>query len=318
MTLRTLLVGPEVLPFSFSQGTMTSGQPITVQCIVVDGDLPMTLRWMFHGRELSSQMGVTTFRLNPRVSLLSIDAVAAAHAGDYTCTAENAAGIDSQSATLLVQGQLLTDYQTTKKKLSCALFFQPFPSFLRSAKLVIKHLKWQSCKKPFHSFNWKWNQVYVPPSLINLGLISNCISSLRLNRMKTKSFTSKIYQLEINFCTCIDNTSLKESLQIGSASESGAVQLRRRNNNIGTSYHGTVYSYWWRFAHDFALDVPRSRTFIANGSNDVQTQPSHVFVVHRHRGRCPRWWLHVHSWECCWYRQPICNTFSPGSALHRR
>ena len=215
-------------------------------------------------------------------------------------------------------GSALNWLSNHKKKLSCALFFQPFPSFLRSAKLVIKHLKWQSCKKPFHSFNWKWNQVYVPPSLINLGLISNCISSLRLNRMKTKSFTSKIYQLEINFCTCIDNTSLKESLQIGSASESGAVQLRRRNNNIGTSYHGTVYSYWWRFAHDFALDVPRSRTFIANGSNDVQTQPSHVFVVHRHRGRCPRWWLHVHSWECCWYRQPICNTFSPGSALHRR
>ena len=71
----------------------------------------MTLQWMFHGRELSSQMGVTTFKLNPRVSLLSIDAVAAAHAGDYTCTAENDAGIDSQSATLLVQGQLLTDYK---------------------------------------------------------------------------------------------------------------------------------------------------------------------------------------------------------------
>ena len=69
----------------------------------------MTLRWMFHGRELSSQMGVTTFKLNPRVSLLSIDAVAAAHAGDYTCTAENTAGTDNQSATLLVQGQLFTE-----------------------------------------------------------------------------------------------------------------------------------------------------------------------------------------------------------------
>ena len=109
------VVAPQVMPFSFGQGTLTSGQPVTIQCNVIDGDLPMTMRWMFHGRELSSQMGVTTFRLNPHVSLLSIDAVAAAHAGDYTCTAENAAGIDSQSATLLVQGQLLTDYQTTKK-----------------------------------------------------------------------------------------------------------------------------------------------------------------------------------------------------------
>ena len=93
------------MPFSFGQGTMTSGEPITVQCNVVHGDLPMTLRWMFHGRELSSQMGVTTFRLNPRVSLLSIDSVAAAHAGDYTCTAQNAAGSDNQTASLFVQGQ---------------------------------------------------------------------------------------------------------------------------------------------------------------------------------------------------------------------
>ncbi|KAK4008603.1 hypothetical protein OUZ56_013738 [Daphnia magna] len=81
---------------------MTSGQPITVQCMIIDGDLPMTLRWIFHGRELSSQMGISTFRLNPRVSLLSIDAVAAGHAGDYTCTAQNAAGQSNHTASLFV------------------------------------------------------------------------------------------------------------------------------------------------------------------------------------------------------------------------
>ena len=100
------------MPFSFGQGTLTSGQPVTIQCNVIDGDLPMTMRWMFHGGEFSSQMGVTTFRLNPRVSLLSIDAVAAAHAGDYTCTAENAAGSVNHTATLLVQGQLFSDNRT--------------------------------------------------------------------------------------------------------------------------------------------------------------------------------------------------------------
>jgi len=108
-----LLVAPQVMPFSFGQGTLTSGQPVTIQCNVIDGDLPMMMRWMFHGQELSSQMGVTTFRLNPRVSLLSIDAVAAAHAGDYTCTAQNAAGTADQSATLFVQGQLFDDTHTT-------------------------------------------------------------------------------------------------------------------------------------------------------------------------------------------------------------
>lgn len=92
------------MPFSFGEGSLTAGQPITVQCMMLDGDLPMTLRWMFHGKELSSQMGITTFRLNPRVSLLSIDAVAAGHAGDYTCTAQNVAGQTNHTATLFVNG----------------------------------------------------------------------------------------------------------------------------------------------------------------------------------------------------------------------
>jgi len=65
------------------------------------------LRWMFHGQELSSLMGISTLRLNPRVSLLSIDSVAAGHAGVYTCTAENAAGSSNQSASLSVNGLLI-------------------------------------------------------------------------------------------------------------------------------------------------------------------------------------------------------------------
>lgn len=97
-------MAPQLLPFSFGEGSLTSGQPITVQCMILDGDLPMTLRWIFHGRELSSQMGISTFRLNPRVSLLSIDAVAAGHAGEYTCTAQNAAGQTNHTASLFVNG----------------------------------------------------------------------------------------------------------------------------------------------------------------------------------------------------------------------
>ena len=93
------------MPFSFGEGSLTAGQPITVQCMIVDGDLPMTLRWMFHGKELSSQMGISTFLLNPRVSLLSIDAVAAGHAGDYTCTAKNSAGQTNHTASLFVNGE---------------------------------------------------------------------------------------------------------------------------------------------------------------------------------------------------------------------
>lgn len=100
-------MAPQLLPFSFGEGSLTWGEPITVQCMTTAGDLPMTLRWMFHGQELSSQMGISTLRVNPRVSLLSIDSVAAGHAGVYTCTAENAAGQSNQSASLSVNGLLI-------------------------------------------------------------------------------------------------------------------------------------------------------------------------------------------------------------------
>ena len=99
-------VPPRIVPFEFSHGddAITSGEPLTVQCGVSEGDMPVTFRWTFHGKELSSQMGIATVRLNSRVSLLSIDSIAAGHAGDYTCTAQNSAGQVNHTAVLLVQG----------------------------------------------------------------------------------------------------------------------------------------------------------------------------------------------------------------------
>ena len=79
---------------------------MAIQCTVSEGDVPIHFRWAFHGQELSSQMGITTIRINPRVSLLSIDSIAAGHAGNYTCTAQNSAGSVNHTATLLVQGYL--------------------------------------------------------------------------------------------------------------------------------------------------------------------------------------------------------------------
>lgn len=95
---------PRIVPFDLSDEAITSGQPVTIQCTVSEGDVPITFRWAFHGQELSSQMGITTIRINPRVSLLSIDSIAAGHAGNYTCTAQNSAGSVNYTATLQVQG----------------------------------------------------------------------------------------------------------------------------------------------------------------------------------------------------------------------
>ena len=100
---------PRIVPFEFSidEEPVTSGQPVVVQCMAMEGDLPVTFRWSFHGKQLSSQMGISTVRLNSRVSLLSIDSIAAGHAGDYTCTAQNSAGQANYTAALLVQGPQL-------------------------------------------------------------------------------------------------------------------------------------------------------------------------------------------------------------------
>lgn len=97
-------VVPRIVPFDLSDEAITSGQPVTIQCAVSEGDLPINFRWAFHGQELSSQMGITTLRLNARVSLLSIDSIAAGHAGNFTCTAQNSAGSVNHTATLYVQG----------------------------------------------------------------------------------------------------------------------------------------------------------------------------------------------------------------------
>ena len=99
-----IAVPPQIMPFSFGEGSLTSGQPVAIQCTVLEGDMPLTLRWAFHGKELSSQMGISIIKAGPKMSLLTIDAVAAGHSGDYTCTASNSAASVNFTATLAVNG----------------------------------------------------------------------------------------------------------------------------------------------------------------------------------------------------------------------
>ena len=94
------------MAFTFGEGSQTSGQPVAVQCTALEGDLPIHFRWTFHGQELSSQMGISIMRAGQRVSLLTIDAIAAGHSGDYTCTATNNASSVNYTATLAVNGSL--------------------------------------------------------------------------------------------------------------------------------------------------------------------------------------------------------------------
>lgn len=97
-------VPPQIMPFSFGEGSLTSGQPVAIQCTVLEGDFPLSLRWAFHGQELSSQMGISIIKAGNRVSILTIDSIAAGHSGDYTCTATNSAASVNYTASLAVNG----------------------------------------------------------------------------------------------------------------------------------------------------------------------------------------------------------------------
>ena len=80
-----------------------------VQCSAVKGDSPISLRWAFKSQPLATDSPITGLTINSlgdRISVLSIQSVAAVHNGEYTCTAENPAGISNYTATLTVNGTI--------------------------------------------------------------------------------------------------------------------------------------------------------------------------------------------------------------------
>lgn len=96
-------VRPYINPFAFEENTY-AGEIVQLYCFASRGDTPLKISWSFHGEELSSHMGMSTSRIGDRTSLLTINPVMAAHSGNYTCTAENSAGVAEYTSTLFVSG----------------------------------------------------------------------------------------------------------------------------------------------------------------------------------------------------------------------
>lgn len=94
------------MPFSFGEEPLNSGQVVTVPCAVTEGDPPLKLRWILNGHTISPHSGISVLDLGGRGAILSIGSVQAAHAGTYTCIAENSAGRHELSADLIVNGVL--------------------------------------------------------------------------------------------------------------------------------------------------------------------------------------------------------------------
>ena len=95
---------PEMVPFSFGEKPVNQGNYVQLMCTVRKGDKPLSLTWSLKGDIISSDAAMTTTMIGLQTSLLSISSVDYQHSGDYTCRAENPAGVTSHSTTLLVNG----------------------------------------------------------------------------------------------------------------------------------------------------------------------------------------------------------------------
>ncbi|KAG8212797.1 hypothetical protein J437_LFUL019768, partial [Ladona fulva] len=93
------LVTPYIIPFTLDE-EVNSGDSVQLNCHVAKGDKPIHISWNFQGGELSSHMGISTMKAGFRSSILMINSAMAAHSGNYTCTAENKAGVASYTTSL--------------------------------------------------------------------------------------------------------------------------------------------------------------------------------------------------------------------------
>lgn len=111
---------PRIGPFNFRENA-AAGIRVQVTCGLEQGDLPVSISWLKDGEALSpdhqsamdlrrpgllGRLGVDVRFLDAYSSLLVIPHLTAAHAGNYTCQATNAARSVTYTAPLTVSGNV--------------------------------------------------------------------------------------------------------------------------------------------------------------------------------------------------------------------
>uniref|UniRef100_A0A8C4S2V6 Cell adhesion molecule DSCAM n=1 Tax=Erpetoichthys calabaricus TaxID=27687 RepID=A0A8C4S2V6_ERPCA len=91
----TVKVPPFIQPFEIQRFSI--GQRVFIPCVVVSGDLPITITWQKDGRPIPASLGVSIDNLD-FTSSLRISNLSLIHNGNYTCIARNdAAAVEHQS-----------------------------------------------------------------------------------------------------------------------------------------------------------------------------------------------------------------------------
>ncbi|XP_043680647.1 Down syndrome cell adhesion molecule-like protein Dscam2 isoform X39 [Vespula pensylvanica] len=99
-----VMVAPQIIPFDFGDESANWGELVSVTCSITKGDQPLDISWAFNGTPIDISRGsdVVVGSTNKKNSVLTIESVAARHAGEYTCSASNRAGAASHTALLTV------------------------------------------------------------------------------------------------------------------------------------------------------------------------------------------------------------------------
>nr|XP_053639082.1 cell adhesion molecule Dscam2-like [Cherax quadricarinatus] len=92
---------PRLAPFTMPE-SLWAGSRVAVQCLVVQGDPPVTLTWLHNGNPATATPGVIVMPLGQFVLALFIERLQPQHSGNYTCQASTPSATASHSGTLSV------------------------------------------------------------------------------------------------------------------------------------------------------------------------------------------------------------------------
>lgn len=102
LLLRLSFSVPPLIQHSDSQSA-SIGQRVFIPCVVISGDLPMSITWHKDGRPINASLGVTIDNID-FTSSLRISNLSEIHNGSYTCIARNEAAAVEHSIQLIVKG----------------------------------------------------------------------------------------------------------------------------------------------------------------------------------------------------------------------
>lgn len=97
-------VPPKISPFDFGEEPLNFGEPASVQCTILGGDLPMSVTWLLNNRSVERMPDIALSKIGKRIHVLTIESVDSHLAGEYRCCVRNIAGLSEHSAVLSVNG----------------------------------------------------------------------------------------------------------------------------------------------------------------------------------------------------------------------